>query len=451
MTPLADLLALQPKYDRPVPRYTSYPPVPAWRKDVGPAEHGAALAALAQQPASPMAVYAHLPFCRTRCLYCGCHVVPTSRAEKVDRYLDQLEAEIHLVTGRLGLGRRVQALHLGGGTPNFLSADQLRRLGGMLHLAFDLSAATELSVEADPREVSPDQLGALAALGFRRISFGVQDTEPAVQTAIGRVQPLPVVAEAVAEARGVGFRGVNIDLMYGLPHQTPASLDRTIDAVLALGPDRLACFGYAHVPWMQKHQTAINEAFLPDAPARASLFHRVVERLEDAGYAWVGLDHFARPDDPLAIAERERRLHRNFMGYTTRHIADMVSLGASAISEVGGRFAQNEGRLPAYAAAIAEGRLPIARGHELTADDRLRRAAILELLCNRRVAQALAWGELAEGYERIRETADDGLVAITGDGLEVTRLGRFFLRTLASAFDAHLPTGEAARRMSRAL
>lgn len=446
-----DLRGILPRFDRPVPRYTSYPPVPAWTTGVGPDDYQAALGRLGTRPYRSAALYVHLPFCRTRCLYCGCNALATSRTEKADTYLDRLEHEFALVEQGLGHRHLIEDVHLGGGTPNRLTDDQLHRLGEMMERHFAIAPGASRAVEADPREVTPAQLAAFRHHGFDRISFGVQDVEPGVQQAIGRIQPAAVVQHAVDEARIAGFASVNLDIMYGLPRQTTQTFSRTIDAVLAMGPERIACFGYAHVPSMLKHQRAIREEELPGGPERLSLFAMAVERLEAAGYVWVGLDHFARPGDELARAFGERRLHRNFMGYTAGNAGDLIATGMSAISEVTGTFAQNDAGATGWAGAIDAGRLATVKGHRLSNDDLARRDAILELMCNLRLPSDLACGPLRPAYERIATYQREGLVEHAGDALHVTRLGRFFLRVLCAELDAYLPRDAERPRMSRVI
>ncbi|MEZ4458104.1 MAG: oxygen-independent coproporphyrinogen III oxidase, partial [Gemmatimonadales bacterium] len=324
-----DLLA---RWDVPIPRYTSYPAVPDWTGGVTTATWLAHLGDVAGQ-GGPLALYVHLPFCAERCLYCGCNATVTNRRDVVERYLDRLEAEIDLISGALGRGPTVEEIHWGGGTPNLLDDSQLARLVGLLRRRFAVAPGAEWSIEADPRLVHPRQLDHLRSLGFSRVSFGIQDLDPPVQEAIGRIQPAALVRQVVAAARLAGFEGINFDLIYGLPRQTAGGFDETLAKVVALAPDRIACFGYAHVPWIRAHQKRIDESTLPAGPARFALFQRAVDTLSAAGYQWIGLDHFARPDDPLARAAAAGTLHRNFMGYTTRQGEHLIGLGTSAISD----------------------------------------------------------------------------------------------------------------------
>ncbi|HET7598711.1 MAG TPA: oxygen-independent coproporphyrinogen III oxidase [Gemmatimonadales bacterium] len=436
---------------RPVPRYTSYPPVPAWGRDFGAAAYREALERAAAEPGVPLSVYVHLPFCALRCLYCGCNVRITSRKDRIDAYLDRLEREMDLVTEVLGRGRRVSQIHLGGGTPNYLADAQLERLGGMLRERFRMDSWADASIEVDPRHASAGQFAVLRKLGFCRMSLGVQDLDPEVQQAIGRIQPLELVRRVAYEARAAGFGSVNLDLIYGLPRQTEAGFAATIESVLTLAPDRIACFGYAHVPTVQPHQRALERYGLPEAQRRFALNRVAIEMLVGGGYRWIGFDHFARPDDALAIAAASGRLHRNFNGYTVMPAKHLLAFGMSAISEVGGCLAQGDGNLSGWEAAIDAGRLPVVRGHRLTADDLARRAAILDLMCRLELPASVGEGALAGSFERLLAFAEDGLVEGGDARVRVTPRGRLFLRTLCSVFDAYLPDAPAERPMARAI
>jgi oxygen-independent coproporphyrinogen-3 oxidase len=439
--------ALLAKYGGRAPRYTSYPPVPAWNSAVGPGEYAEALAAAGREGAT-FSIYAHLPFCPQRCLYCGCNVTITRRRGAIEAYLARLEEELALVTDILGRGRRAVQVHLGGGTPNYLDDGELERLWHMLEASFDLAPDVDAAAEMDPRLGATEQLARLRSLGFRRVSFGVQDLDERVQRAIGRVQSEAMVRHLIAAARGEGFTGVNVDLIYGLPEQTPESIARTVDAVIELAPDRVACFGYAYVPAMQPHQRALERYHLPDAAERLELNRVAVARLTAAGYTWIGLDHFARPGDALAMAAAEGRLYRNFNGYTTRPGDHLLAFGMSAIGEVADCLVQNDADLAGWHRRIAGGHLATVRGHRLSEDDRRRRAAILSLMCNLALPLATAAG-LERELERLLLFRDDGLVELRTNDVVVTPLGRYFLRTLCTAFDAYLPAEGTNRPMSR--
>lgn len=442
--------ALLARYDVPVPRYTSYPAVPDWSGAFDGETWRGHLTSM-RNAETPIALYVHLPFCASRCLYCGCNATVTTRSEVVDRYLDRLAREIRIVSDALGVPPRIAEMHWGGGTPNFLGEAQLDRLTMMLRDAFAIDARTECSIESDPRLVTTQQLRQLREHGFSRISFGVQDFDLAVQRAIGRVQPEFLVREVVEQARELGFSGINLDLIHGLPEQTSASFARTVEAAISLNPDRVACFGYAHVPWLRAHQKRIDESALPTNNAKFALFRNAVERFVDAGYSWLGIDHFAKPEDPLALAADAGRLHRNFMGYTTRRGEHLLGLGVSAISEVSGWFAQNAPELGEWQREIDANRLPIARGHVLTDDDAYRQAVISHLMCNAALPYDLFLGDTAALVDHFEAFAADGLVTFEIDRVVVTPLGRFFLRNLCATLDAYRRPDDGARRFSPAV
>jgi len=430
------------RYNKPGPRYTSYPTVPVWSAQFGESDYRAALAAVAARPDETLSVYVHLPFCAERCAYCGCNATSTKHPHVVDAYLDRVERELSIVAPLLGERRRVVQLHWGGGTPNFLSEAQARRLMAMLDAAFAIDREGEIALEMDPRLGSPEQAVFYRELGFNRVSLGVQDIEPRVQAAIGRIQPFERTAALFAACRAAGYASVNLDLVYGLPYQSAESFARTLDAVIDLGPDRLACFSYAHLPQARPNQKRVDAAGLPSPYAKFGLFQQAVQRFTAAGYDWIGMDHFALADDELAVAAREKRLHRNFMGYTVRPAPHLLGLGMSAIGDLGGCFAQTDAHLGRYQKALDEGRLPIVRGHWLSADDRRRRAAITHLMCNLELPLSSALDEgdeaMVEAIERVAAHAEEGLVEVDGERIVVTDLGRFFLRNLCMELDAYL-------------
>ena len=427
------------RYDVPGPRYTSYPTVPAWKAPFGAADYREALRELARLEQDPVSVYVHLPFCGYRCHYCACNITLATRTDVVDHYLDRVERELDLVTAVVGRGRRALQLHLGGGTPNFLSAAQLERLNDMLERRFWFASGAERSVEADPRLVSREQLVALRGTGFRRISYGVQDFDPLVQQAIGRPQPESLVREAVELARDTGFEGLNIDLIYGLPAQTAPRFERTLETALTLAPDRVACYSYAHVPQARANQRLIDASALPSREDKFRLFRMAVDAFTGGGYEWIGMDHFARRADDLALAAAERRLHRDFMGYTTRPAPHLLAFGMSAIGDVAGRYVQNVPRTGKYQRVLEAGELPVERGHLLSDDDRSRRRAILHLMCNLELPYGLLPPPEEEGNARLRPLVDDGLISVESDRYQVTPVGRYFLRNVAMTLDAYLP------------
>lgn len=426
------------RYDRPGPRYTSYPPIPHWSAGFGEGEYRAALADLAASE-DPVALYVHLPFCVSRCWYCGCNATVTPHGAVQRAYVDRLERELAMVGGALGAGRPARQMHWGGGTPNYLPPDQITRLIDLVGRHFELLPGAEWSIELDPRVASAAQLEFLRDAGFQRVSFGVQDLDPEVQQAMGRIQRESDLRELHAAARRLGFASVNFDLVYGLPRQTTDTFRRTLDTVLELGPDRVACFGYAHVPWARANQRRIDASTLPGRDQRFALFHQAVETFVGAGYRWIGLDHFARPEDELSVALAQGRLRRNFMGYLPDPAPHLLAFGTSGIGDVAGRFVQTDPVLGHYQRGIDAGRLPIVKGHRLTADDVARRAAIEGLMCTLELPYTLLRPLAAAGdpLEPLRPFADEGFLTFGRDRVQVTDLGRYFLRNLCMALDAY--------------
>ena len=429
------------------PRYTSYPTAPEWSDDFGESDAMAAYARAAQHPNEPLSVYVHLPFCSRLCLYCGCTVEINSKQSRADSYLDAVEKEIALVAGSLGARRRVVQLHWGGGTPTFLSTTQIHRLFTMLTESFDLESDSEISIEVDPHVTTRDQVELLAELGFNRVSMGVQDLDPVVQKVVRRDQTLEETTSLVASCRELGIAGINVDLMYGLPEQTLSGFDRTLDLVSDLRPNRLAVFGYAHVPWLKPSQKALEKYALPDATQRTSLFSAALRKLGDAGYVVVGLDHFALENDSMVTALRAGTLHRNFMGYATRPAPDMVGLGMSAIGDVAGSFIQNPRDTASYESMLANNHLPAARGLQRSPEDELRRSMILSLMCRMRLDLDELEGELerrdlathfAAEWGELQVLADQGFCKLSERRLDVTPMGRLFLRHMAMVFDESL-------------
>jgi oxygen-independent coproporphyrinogen-3 oxidase len=450
--------ALIRRFSGPGPRYTSYPTVPAWSEAVGEGAADAALARAASRPDEPLSLYVHLPFCRRLCLFCGCTVEITARAERVERYLALLAREIEAVAARLGARRRAAQLHLGGGTPTHLTVTQLRALMGVLRAHFALEPAAEVSIEVHPHVTTAEQVDALVELGFRRFSMGVQDTDARVQAVVHRDQTLDETAALVAHCRARGVQSVNLDLMYGLPEQSEATFARTLADVAGIRPDRLAIYGYAHVPWLKPFQRALERHALPDAAARARLFALAVERLTAGGYELIGLDHFALPGDSLVAALRAGTLHRNFQGYTDQRAEEMVSFGMSAIGDVGGAFLQNERETRAWEARIEGGRLATARGFLRGPEDDLRRAAIQALMCRMRLdldeleartGRRDLEAHFAPEWQRLAPLAAEGLCTLAPRRVEVLPTGRLFLRHLAMVFDQYLSREGAAPRFSQ--
>ena len=455
-------LELLRRHDVPGPRYTSYPTADRFVDAFGPGDLIAALEQRAATPAAasqPVSLYVHIPFCEQLCYYCACNKIITKHHERAAPYLALLEREARLYAARLGPGQPVSQLHLGGGSPTFFSDVELAALMGVLRGLFAIGPDAECSIEVDPRTVDAGRLQALRAMGFNRLSFGVQDFDPAVQQAVHRVQPFGQVETLMTEARRIGFASLNVDLIYGLPRQTPAGFARTLQQVAGLRPDRIALYGYAHLPERFKPQRRLSAADLPEASARVQMLEQALGSFVGAGYEYVGMDHFALPQDALAIARRQGRLHRNFQGYSTQPDCDLVGLGVSAIGRVGATYAQNARTLEEYRDRLDQGRLPVVRGLALTRDDLVRRAVIMALMCQGQVVFEsidVAWlvdfrRYFAAELRELQAQADEGLLRIDGQGLQLTPRGWYFVRAIAMVFDRHLQADRQRTRFSRVL
>ncbi|WP_017926269.1 oxygen-independent coproporphyrinogen III oxidase [Thioalkalivibrio sp. HL-Eb18] len=447
------------RYDVSGPRYTSYPTAPQFHEAFDAQAYArVARATNVEGAARPLSLYVHVPFCDTVCFYCACNKVITGNYRRATSYLDSLEQEIALQGEWFDRDRPVRQLHFGGGTPTYLSDEDLTRVMKALgrHFTLETGPEREFSIEIDPRAVRPGTLPLLASLGFNRISVGVQDVDPAVQKAVNRIQPFEVTEQVVRQAREHGFVSTNLDLIYGLPLQTVDTFSATLDRVLELRPERLAVYNYAHLPELFKTQRQIRDGDLPPASEKLAILEMTIQRLTDAGYVYIGMDHFALPDDELAIAQRAGTLQRNFQGYSTRAEYDLVALGPTAIGKIGDSYSQNLREVDAYQERLAAGQLPVFRGLELSEDDRLRRAVISELMCHSRIdfggieaTFGIDFREtFADALNRLAEMEADGLVTIGRDGLEVQPRGRLLLRNIAMAFDAYL-NREERRRYSK--
>jgi len=436
-------------YDRPGPRYTSYPTAVEFAESFGPQEYSEHLAAAAQRPDDPLSLYVHLPFCEARCSFCGCHVVVARRRSVADAYLRRVLAEADVVAGHLGDRRRLVQYHWGGGTPTYYSPDDLVALHSSLLDLFELADDAEVAIEVDPRVTTGDHLRVLRELGFNRLSMGVQDLDPEVQAMIGRDQTWEQTDTLYREARSLGYESINLDLIYGLPGQNTDSFAETLDLVLRLRPDRLAVYSFAYVPWARPNQKRINRDDLPDRDTKFALLALASGALVGGGYTAIGMDHFALPDDELATSFAGRTLSRNFMGYTTQKGAEVVALGTSGISDVAGAYAQNHKRLNSYYQAVDAGELPVERGLQLTSDDRIRRHVITELMCNGALhpgsVEASFGIDFGEYFAAEIDTlvapdglVDQGMVTVGDEEILASDLGRVFIRNVAMVFDAHL-------------
>jgi len=433
------------RFDISGPRYTSYPTADRFQSDPG---HQLLVDALQQRPASdqPLSLYVHLPFCSTICYYCGCNKVITKDHSKSSRYLDYLEREIDMQLASLSGTRSVAQLHWGGGTPTFLSDEEIRRLMTMLRSRFEFLPDGEYSIEIDPRSVAPDRTHLLASLGFNRMSLGIQDFDPLVQQAVNRIQTFEQTRDVLLAARDAGFKSVSVDLIYGLPRQTLAGFKTTLDQTISLLPDRIALYSYAHLPQIFMPQRRIHETELPKAEEKLSLMAMAIETLVSAGYVFIGMDHFARPDDELALAQQAGKLHRNFQGYATHAELDLLAFGVSAIAKVGPVYAQNAKSLDEYYGDLDAGHLPVRRGYRMNDDDALRRAIIQELMCHFKLdfsEVGHTWSidfrdYFADALEQLKPLAEAGLLTLTAQGIEVAAKGRLLVRIIAMAFDRYL-------------
>jgi len=441
----AELVA---RYDRRVPRYTSYPTAPHFSPSIGHETYTTWLRAL--PAAETLSLYLHIPFCAELCLYCGCHTTVARRYAPVGAYMDLLEREIALVAQHLGERRTVTHIHWGGGTPNIVSPLQLIEIMRVLRAHFNVRQGAEIAVEIDPRTLTLAHVGAFAVMGVNRASLGVQDFDETVQRAIGRIQSYQTTAQAVRWLRSAGINSLNLDLMYGLPHQTVGTVIESVTQALRLEPDRIAMFGYAHVPWMKRHQTLLPVDALPDAAERLRQMQAASAAIRRAGYVAVGLDHFTQPEDSLAHSQRDGRLRRNFQGYTTDEASTLIGFGTSSISMLPQGYVQSESSTAAYRAAMASGRLPTARGIALAAGDRLRRAIIERLMCDLEVdlgPLARSYGEEPGDFKSelaaLDVMAQDGLVARRGYRISVPDEARPLLRSVCAVFDRYLSTAAA--------
>ena len=448
------------RFDISGPRYTSYPTADRFVEAFTAEDYSQALMLRRQGgavAAMPLSLYIHIPFCESLCYYCACNKIITKHHDRAATYLRYLSREVDLHTAQMGLGQTITQLHLGGGSPTFLSDDELRELMAMLRRNFTFAGNGEYAIEVDPRTIDVSRLDTLAELGFNRLSFGVQDFDPAVQKAVHRVQPAEQVFELVAAARARGFNSINIDLIYGLPLQSPESFDRTLVLVNELKPERIALYAYAHLPERFKPQRRINTVELPSGGAKVEMLSRSMSALMGAGYVYVGMDHFALPTDSLAVAKRQGRLHRNFQGYSTQPDCDLLGLGVSSIGRIGAIYSQNSKTLEAYYDHLDQGRLPVERGMALSRDDLARRAVIMAVMCQGHVAfESIELAFLidfkpyfAQELIALQKLAEQGLVVVDESGIHVTDMGWFFVRAVAMVFDRYLQTDRTRAKFSK--
>ncbi len=449
------------RFDVPGPRYTSYPTADRFVEAFGEADYQQALQQRAQGATvggrKPLSVYVHIPFCESVCYYCACNKVITKHHERGAEYIEALEAEIELHRRALDEHPLVSQLHFGGGSPTFLSDDELRRVMASLATAFKLAPGAEVSIEVDPRTANAERLAALKDMGFNRISFGVQDLDPNVQKAVHRVQSFESIQTLMVEARAMGFESINVDLIYGLPLQTPEGFAQTIAQIGELRPDRIALYAYAHLPSRFKPQRRIDAAQLPPPEHRVAMLQGAISGFLAQGYVYIGMDHFALPDDSLAAAKRQGRLHRNFQGYSTHADCDLIGLGVSSIGRMGATYSQNAKTLPEYYDAVRQGRFPVVRGLALTRDDLLRRAVIMALMCQGRLEyESVELAHLIKVPEYFKAELSQltpfiemGLVLMEPGAVQITAQGWFFVRAIAMLFDKHLQADRVREKFSR--
>ena len=448
------------RFDVAGPRYTSYPTADRFVEAFTAEDYKQALTlrrAGTAVTASPMSLYVHIPFCESLCYYCACNKIITKHHDRAAPYLRYLSREVDLHVQQLGLGQAVSQVHLGGGSPTFMSDDELRELMAMLRRNFNFVPGGEYSIEVDPRTIDAGRLDTLAELGFNRLSFGVQDFDPAVQKSVHRVQPAEQVFALVAAARERKFDSINVDLIYGLPLQNPESFDRTLAQVVELRPERIALYAYAHLPERFKPQRRITTTEIPTAGAKVAMLARSMAAFMGAGYVYVGMDHFALPTDALAIAKRQGRLHRNFQGYSTQPDCDLIGLGVSSIGKIGATYSQNAKTMEEYCDFLDQGQFPVVRGLALSRDDVVRRAVIMALMCQGVVSfESIELAHLIEfrkyfaaEMEALQKLAEQGLVTLSDTGIQVTSMGWFFVRAVAMVFDRYLQTDRTRARFSK--
>jgi len=436
-------LDLVKKYNVAGPRYTSYPPATKFTDNVTLAQLTEKLEANNRTPRD-LSIYFHIPFCETLCWFCGCTTVITLNHDKGMGYVEALGREVAKMAPRLHKDRKAVQLHFGGGSPTFLRPDEIRRLGEIIHKHFTFASDIEASVEVDPRRLTRDHVVALKEIGFNRDSMGVQDFDPVVQQAIHRIQPREMTQQAMDWMRELGFNSINLDLIYGLPFQTPVTFNQTLDTILEMKPDRLAVFSYAHVPWIKPAQKILEEKVLPTPESKLEVLKLVIERLTaDDQYVYIGMDHFAKPNDELTIAQRNKHLQRNFQGYSTRAGSDIYAFGMSGVSQIPEAYWQNEKELPKWQAAVDAGNVPLHKAYFVTEEDKIRRETIMRTMCDLSLDFAAMSQKLGINFEQhfekelaaLEPFTADGLVKKTATGLEVTDAGRLFIRNIAMCFD----------------
>jgi oxygen-independent coproporphyrinogen-3 oxidase len=446
------------KYDKPGPRYTSYPTAPHFNESFTHENYLDEIIKTNQgQDLPDLSLYFHLPFCDTLCYFCGCNMIVTRNRIRIKKYIDDLKREIDLITDHISHDRKATQLHWGGGTPTHLNPDEIADLSSYIHDRFAVNTDAEAGCEIDPRELTKAHLAALRDGGFNRISMGIQDFNPDVQKAVNRIQPEALTRQTVVWVRELGFHSINLDLIYGLPFQSVKTFEKTIDTVIDIDPDRIALFNFAYVPWMKKHQKAIRPEDLPVTEEKLNIFKMSTEKLTRAGYVFIGMDHFAKPDDELTLALEKKILYRNFQGYSTHAGADLYAMGITSISQFGRIYAQNIKKEKKYHAALEQGILPTARGYYLNEDDLLRRHVIIKLMCDFELDFTSIENEFdinfktyfSRSLERLDDMIADNLLSVENKMLRITKMGRFLIRNIAMNFDGYIERKEDHARYSR--
>ncbi len=435
------------KYDRPGPRYTSYPPAPAFTSDFTANDF---LKALKQnntpESTGEISLYYHIPFCDTLCYFCGCNMLITHSRERIAEYLAYLKREMELSSAHFNVNRRIGQLHWGGGTPSYLTPEEIVTLANSIKEHFTLSPGVEASVEIDPRGLTFEHMQAFRSSGFNRVSMGVQDFEPKVQEAVNRVQPEEITRDAVNWSRKLGFQSINLDMIYGLPYQTLESFENALRKIIDISPERIAVFNFAHVPWLKSHQKLIDKETLPAPEVKLEILKMTIELLTSSGYVYIGMDHFAKPDDELTVAQQQKTLYRNFQGYSTHSGADLYAFGNSGISQFNHVYAQNYKSLKDYYTAIDEDRFPTVLGYKMTDDDIVRQHVIMRLMCDMELDKREVEKKFevdfdkyfASAFPKLEEFVHDDLLELTQDKIVVKNMGRLVIRNIAMAFDAYL-------------
>ena len=446
------------KYDKPGPRYTSYPTAPHFSNKFSYDEYVNSIAKNNREDSNtPLSLYFHIPFCDTLCYFCGCNMIISNNRSRISNYVDYLKKEILLLKNHLSDERLVTQLHWGGGTPTHLSPSEITELLSFINSNFNVDSKIEASCEIDPRELTYEHLKALREGGFNRISMGVQDFTHKVQVAVNRIQPESITRQAVEWIRELEFESINLDLMYGLPHQTLETFSETLEKIIDISPNRIAVFNYAHVPWMKKHMELIKQEDLPTPDVKLQILKHTIETLTKAGYVFIGMDHFAKPDDELAIALSEKKLYRNFQGYSTQAGTDLYALGITSISQFGNIYSQNIKTEKEYFAKVDEGVLPLTKGYLMSDDDVLRRDVIMSLMCDFELSfkyieekyDIIFKEYFAKGLIKLKQFEPDNLVIIESDRIQVTEMGRLLIRNIAMSFDAFLEDDKGKVRYSR--